>query len=133
MLSWLGMVLLQRLQNREVQNLSFEYADTNIVSEGLIDLTSPESLDVDVDKRLKRYREIFAALLATWADITIRYLTIAQPGNSGSQLQRLEGLEQLAWERRTRREDESTPQEKQEFVDQSNREIDGAERAMKMA
>ena len=59
------MMLLQRLQNREVQNLSFEYADTNIVSEGLIDLTSPESLDIDVEKRLKRYREIFAALLAT--------------------------------------------------------------------
>ena len=59
------MMLLQRLQYREVQNLNLDDADTKIVPEGLIDLTAPESMDVDIDKRLKRYREIFAALLAT--------------------------------------------------------------------
>ena len=59
------MALFQRLQYREVQNLNLDDADTKIVPEGLIDLAAPESMDVDIDKRLKRYREIFAALLAT--------------------------------------------------------------------
>lgn len=57
--------MVQRLQNREVENLNLEDADTKIVSEGLIDLNEPESMDIDVDERVKRYREIFAALLAT--------------------------------------------------------------------
>ena len=48
------MVLFQRLQYREVQNLNLDDADTKIVPEGLIDLTAPESMGVDIDKRLKR-------------------------------------------------------------------------------
>ena len=53
------MVLFQRLQYREVQNLNLDDADTKIVPD------RSESMGVDIDKRLKRYREIFAALLAT--------------------------------------------------------------------
>lgn len=57
--------MVQRLQNREVENLNLEDADTKIVSEGLVDVNKPESMEIDVDERVKRYREIFAALLAT--------------------------------------------------------------------
>ena len=67
------------------------------------------------------------------------YLTLAQLGNSGSQLRRLDGLEQLAWERRTRRVEaecvsEDVPEKKRELDDQNeeNRAIDGGESAMKM-
>jgi len=76
-----------RLQLREVQKLHVEDPDTKLRAEGLVDINAPESMNIDVDERVRRYREIFAALLA-----------------AGSKLQRLEGIEQLIWERRARRE-----------------------------
>ncbi|KAF7971393.1 hypothetical protein HWV62_21228 [Athelia sp. TMB] len=77
----------QRLQHREVKKLGLEDPDAKLTPEGLVDITEPESGDIDVEDRIQRYRELFAALLAT-----------------GSKLQRLEGMEQLVWERRTKRE-----------------------------
>lgn len=73
-----------------------------------------------------------------------RHINLTHPVNSGSQLQRLEGIEQLAWERRTRREkqiaeEENVPDDQPEkrgrLVEkhkEENKAIDGDESAMKM-
>ncbi|KIM79102.1 hypothetical protein PILCRDRAFT_567574 [Piloderma croceum F 1598] len=76
-----------RLQHREVQKLHLEDTDTKLRPEGLVDLNGPERGALDIEDRVRRYRELFAALLA-----------------AGSKLQRLEGIEQLVWERRAKRE-----------------------------
>ena len=41
-----------------------EDPDTKLRAEGLVDINAPESMNIDVDERVRRYREIFAALLA---------------------------------------------------------------------
>lgn len=48
-----------------MHKLNLEDHETKIRSEGLVDVTEPESGDIDVDERIRRYRELFAALLAT--------------------------------------------------------------------
>ena len=55
---------MQRLQNREVQKLHLEDTDTKLRPEGLVDLNEPESGTLDIDDRVRRYRELSAALLA---------------------------------------------------------------------
>ena len=56
-------IILQRLQNREVQKLHLEDPNTKLRPEGLVDVNAPESRKLDVDERVRRYRELFAALL----------------------------------------------------------------------
>lgn len=48
-----------------MKNLNLEDEQTRLVPEGLVDISEPESGKIDVDDRVRRYREIFAALLAT--------------------------------------------------------------------
>ena len=57
-------LLLQRIQNREVEKLHLEGPGTELRPEGLIDINEPENGDLNVDDRIGRYRELFAALLA---------------------------------------------------------------------
>lgn len=61
----LALFTIQRIQNREVKKLDLEDSVTKMKSEGLIDLTEPENRDIDTDERVRRYRKLFAALLAT--------------------------------------------------------------------
>ena len=44
---------MQCLKSWEVQNLNLKDVNTKIAPEGPIDLTVQESMDIDVDKRLK--------------------------------------------------------------------------------
>lgn len=57
--------VFQRLQNRELRKLDLEDWKTRMKPEGLVDVNEPESGDVDVDERVRRYRQLFAAMLAT--------------------------------------------------------------------
>ena len=66
-------MMLQRLQQREVQKLHLEDPDTRLRAEGLVDVNEPESGNLDVDGRVKRYRELFAGLLATYVGFVTQY------------------------------------------------------------
>jgi hypothetical protein len=70
---------MQRLQHREVQKLHLEDTDTKLRPEGLVDCNGPESGAINIEDRVRRYREIFAALLAAYVHFACIIQRVTEP------------------------------------------------------